>query len=109
MRGGGKEGDIGKTHAYDPAVLDVNLHLLLIVRDGGDGGVDGEHVSFWEGWRGRKMGELVGGMEGIWRGRRGERPTETEGGLLDEGGGSHDGQQASEGQICTVRWQGVAG
>ena len=70
MRGGGKEGDIGKTHAYDPAVLDVNLHLLLIVRDGGDGGVGGEHVSFWEGWRGRKMGELVGGMEGIWRGRR---------------------------------------
>ena len=55
----------GETYAYDSAVLDVSLHLLLIVGDGGDGIVGEEHVSLWEGWRDGKAGELVGACESI--------------------------------------------
>ena len=49
MGGGGKGCRKEKTHAYNATVLDVSLHLLLIVGEGGDGIVGEEHVSLWEG------------------------------------------------------------
>lgn len=94
-----------ETHADDATVLDVPLHLLVVLGEGGDVVLAGVHVVVGHGWR-RSVEEEAGKVSQGGRERVGRR-TESEGALLELGWGfmlgghtesdESDGGQAGDG------------